>query len=299
MEPGGNCAQLMARIRRRNTAAHASGHTRQRPDRHPSHPPMPPLSKPRPLIIASVGAMRESGGHSALKNNTREAANTIGPSAPATKPTTTAVAITNGYFIAMSPKPNGGDQWPAAHGLATTHDDDRAHCIALFWAGSTRQSACHPATARFYRHPGEAGHRRWLAVPAMNHRTTPSRGIEPSATAGTATPQAAGCRINSPEASRNLAAERAQTVWAAPQTPSTIPRTRRRWPDCISIRPITHAASDRAGSELVILRTRIAGERGLLFGKDCGAGFCQGAQRPRVVANRRHPRWTLCSLSAG
>jgi len=68
---------------------------------------MPPLSKPKPLIIASIGAMRESGGQSALMKNTREAANTIGLSAPATKPAAAAVAITNGCFIAMSPKPNG------------------------------------------------------------------------------------------------------------------------------------------------------------------------------------------------
>jgi hypothetical protein len=83
---------------------------------------MPPLSKPKPLIIASIGAMRESGGQSALMKNTREAANTIGLSAPATKPAAAAVAITNGCFIAMSPKPNVGDQQLATMGLSTPQD---------------------------------------------------------------------------------------------------------------------------------------------------------------------------------
>jgi hypothetical protein len=63
--------------------------------------------------------MRVSGGHSALKKNTRAAVNTIGPSAPATKPTTAAVAITNACFIAIPPKPNVPDQWLAAKGLST------------------------------------------------------------------------------------------------------------------------------------------------------------------------------------
>ena len=62
MEPGGNCAQMMARIRRRNTAAHASGHTRQRPDRHPSQPPMPPPYFPASslaviLLLAAVATV--------------------------------------------------------------------------------------------------------------------------------------------------------------------------------------------------------------------------------------------------
>jgi len=54
--------------------------------------------------------MRVSGGHSALKKNTREAANTIGPSAPATKPATAAVTITTACFIALPPKPNDRDE---------------------------------------------------------------------------------------------------------------------------------------------------------------------------------------------
>ena len=88
--------------------------------------------------------------------------------------------------------------------------------------------ASHPATARFYRHSGDAGHRHLIATPILNHRATSSRGIESSATAGTGTPQVAGHRINHPEASRDFAAARAQTVGAAPQTPSTIRRTRWR-----------------------------------------------------------------------
>ena len=98
----------------------------------------------------------------------------------------------------------------------------------MFWAGSTRQSARHPATARFYRHSGDAGHRHLLATPAVNHRVTSNRGIESSAKAGASTPQVAGHRINPLEAPRDVAAARAQTVWASAQTPSTTLRTRRR-----------------------------------------------------------------------
>ena len=121
------------------------------------------------------------------------------------------------------------DQWPAAHGLATTHDDDRASIASRCSGPASNMSlASHPATARFYRHSGDAGHRHLIATPILNHRATSSRGIESSATAGTGTPQVAGHRINHPEASRDFAAARAQTVGAAPQTPSTIRRTRWR-----------------------------------------------------------------------
>ena len=93
---------------------------------------------------------------------------------------------------------------------------------------SNRSWHRYPATALFYRHSGDADHRHLLATPAMNPRVTSSRGIESSATAGASTPQVAGHRINPLEAPRDLAAARAQTVWADPQTPSTIPRSRRR-----------------------------------------------------------------------
>jgi hypothetical protein len=73
-----------------------------------------------------------------------------------------------------------------------------------------------------------ASYRRLLASQALNHQVTSSRGIEPSATAGTATPQVAGHRINALEAPTNLAAERAQTVWGRHESPSPNPRTRRR-----------------------------------------------------------------------
>ena len=38
-----------------------------------------------------------------------------------------------------------------------------------------------------------------LTAPALNHRATPNRGIESSATAGTGTPQVAGHGINPPK----------------------------------------------------------------------------------------------------
>jgi hypothetical protein len=123
---------------------------------------------------------------------------------------------------------NGRDEQLATLDSPLRRTQSRGCSIALFWAGSNRQSACHPATARFYRHSGDAGHRHLLATPAVNHRGTSSRGIESSATAGTGAPQVAGRRINPLEAPRDLAAARAQTVWADPQQPSTIPRTRRR-----------------------------------------------------------------------
>jgi hypothetical protein len=62
----------------------------------------------------------------------------------------------------------------------------------------------------------------------VNHRVTSSRGIESSATAGTATPQVAGHRINPLEGSRDSAAARAQTVWGRHESPSPNPRTRWR-----------------------------------------------------------------------
>jgi hypothetical protein len=75
---------------------------------------------------------------------------------------------------------NGRDQWPAAHGIATTHDDDR-ESIASRCSGpaSIWSPARHPATDRSYQHSGVAGHRGWIACPALNHRATSNRGIEP------------------------------------------------------------------------------------------------------------------------
>jgi hypothetical protein len=67
-----------------------------------------------------------------------------------------------------------------------------------------------------------------LATPALNHRATSSRGIKSSATAGTGAPQVAGRRINPLEASSDLAAARAQTVWGRHESPSPNPSTRRR-----------------------------------------------------------------------
>ena len=43
---------------------------------------------------------------------------------------------------------NGGDQWPAAHGIATTHDDDRASIASRCSGPASNMSlASYPATA--------------------------------------------------------------------------------------------------------------------------------------------------------
>ena len=101
-----------------------------------------------------------------------------------------------------------------------------------------------------------------------------------------------------PEASRDLAAERAQTVWASAQAPSTTLRTRRRWPDCISIRPIAHAASDRAGSERS--RSKARGQPATTLQADARESFASGCYqslggRRTLPVSKSMP--SQCSLS--
>jgi len=97
---------------------------------------------------------------------------------------------------------------------------------------------------------GDAGHRRLLAAPALNHRATSTRGIEPQCDSG--------CR----DASGGLASHqalRAHAVRGSLDEPTPFWSARLNLQpfrghagdcaDCTTLRPITYAASDRVGLE--------------------------------------------------